>query len=128
MAGSHADWLRKEKERAIVRRTWAEWFARGDVDVLLCPVSPTPAFPHDQDGDIFSRTMTINGAQRSYIDNVGWTGLIGIAGLPSAVPPIGRTAGGLPVGVQVVAPYLHDRQAIAVARLLGTYAPPPGFE
>jgi amidase len=127
LGGSHADWLRNERTRAAARATWAEWFATNDVDVLLCPVTPTPAFPHDQAGDMFSRTLTINGDQRSYLDNVAWTGLIGNAGLPAAVPPVGRTEDGLPVGVQVVAPYLHDRQAIAVARLIGTYAPPPGF-
>jgi amidase len=43
------------------------------------------------------------------------------------VPPIGRTPSGLPVGVQVVAPYLHDRTAVRVASLLGRYQPPPGF-
>ncbi|MEA3056972.1 MAG: amidase [Actinomycetota bacterium] len=128
IGGSHADWLRNERARTAARRTWAEWFTDGGIDVLLCPVTPTPAFPHDQSDDMFTRTLTINDEERRYLDNVSWTGLIGIAGLPSAVPPIGRTAGGLPVGVQVVAPYLHDRQAIAVARLLGTYAPPPGFE
>jgi amidase len=128
MGGTHADWLRHEKTRASLRRTWQAWFADGDIDVLPCPVTPTAAFPHDQEGDMFSRTITVNGEQHPYLDNVGWTGLIGVVGLPAAVPPIGRTAGGLPVGVQVVAPYLHDRQAIAVARLLGTYAPPPGFE
>ena len=128
MGGSHADWLRNNTTRGAAQRTWAQWFADDDIDVLLCPVTPTPAFPHDQSDDLFSRTMTINGEERPYLHNVSWTGLIGIAGLPSAVPPIARTAGGLPVGVQVVAPYLHDRQAIAVARLLGSYTPPLGFE
>ena len=57
--GSHREWLRAEEERARLRRTWAEWFET--YDTLLCPVMPTPAFPHDQDGDFFSRTVTING-------------------------------------------------------------------
>src|SRR3546814_2363373 len=50
---------------------------------------------------------------------VMWTGLIGVLGLPSAVPPIGRTPAGLPVGMQVVAPYLHDREAVQVAGEIG---------
>ena len=45
--------------------------------------------------------------------------------------PIGRTAAGLPVGMQIVAPYLHDRRAVRAAQLveavLGGYSPPPGF-
>ena len=45
--------------------------------------------------------------------------------------PIGRTRAGLPVGMQIVAPYLHDRRAVRAAQLveavLGGYRPPPGF-
>jgi amidase len=58
---------------------------------------------------------------------VSWTGLIGVIGLPSAVPPIGRTPEGLPVGVQCVAPWLRDRDAIEIARRIGRYEVPPGF-
>jgi hypothetical protein len=61
---------------------------------------------------------------------VWWTGMFGVLGLPSAVPPIGRTVDGLPVGIQVVAPYLRDRDAVRLAGLLagvaGGYEPPPG--
>jgi amidase len=98
---------------------------------LLCPVMPTAAFPHDQSGDFMSRTVTIDGADRQYLELVSWTGLIGVLGLPSVVAPIGRTPDGLPVGVQIVSPYLHDRRSINVARVLrdvvGGYEPPPGF-
>jgi amidase len=130
LSGSHLGWLSLEKQRAALRRTWAEWFER--YDVLLCPVTPTPPFPHNQEGDMFTRTMTVNGKETPYLQNVGWTGLIGVLGLPSAVPPLGRTAEGLPVGVQVVVPYLRDREAVQVAgqitEVVGGYAPPPGFE
>ena len=40
-------------------------------------------------------------------------------------------ASGLPVGVQIVGPYLHDRTALAfaaaVAELVGPCPTPPGF-
>ena len=55
----------------------------------------------------------------SMLDIVAWAGLIGIVGLPSAVPPIGRTQENLPVGIQVVSPYLHDRRSVRVAKLIG---------
>jgi amidase len=52
-----------------------------------------------------------------------------MAHLPSAVVPVGRTAEGLPVGIQVVAPYLEDRTALDVARrlsaLVGDIGAPP---
>jgi amidase len=77
------------------------------------------------------RTIEIDGDQRALISTIDWLGLIGIVGLPSAVVPIGRTAEGLPVGMQVVAPYLHDRRAVGAAALveavLGGYEVPPGF-
>jgi len=42
------------------------------------------------------------------------------------------TKGGLPVGVQIVGPYLEDRTPIHVAKLMkdvvGGFTPPPGFE
>jgi len=44
--------------------------------------------------------------------------LIGMAYLPSTVVPVGRTADGLPIAVQVVGPYLEDRTTIDVARAL----------
>jgi amidase len=54
-----------------------------------------------------------------------------VVGLPSAVVPIGRTTEGLPVGMQIVSPYLHDRRSVRVAQLVrdvvGGYEPPPGF-
>jgi len=129
MAGSHRQWLRGDEKRAAVRRVWAEWFE--SYDALLCPVMPTPAVAHLQEGDMFSRSVEINGDPVPYLNLIAWTGFIGITCLPSAVPPIGRTPGGLPVGVQVVTPYLRDRDAIALAGhladLAGGYDVPPGF-
>jgi amidase len=65
------------------------------------------------------------------MDMFGWVGLATVAYLPSTVVPVGRTATGLPVGVQIVGPYLEDRTTLAVARcieeLLGGFVAPPGF-
>lgn len=125
ISGTHHQWIRNSIERSRLQQIWAEWF--DGFDALLCPVTPTAAPPHKQ-GEFAQRTIEIDGVERSYLEMVAWTGLIGIVGLPSAVPPIGRTPDGLPVGVQCVAPYLGDRTAIAAARLLGTYEVPPGFD
>jgi amidase len=129
VSGSHHSWLKLQVERAKVQQQWADWFASG-IDAFLCPVTPSAAFPHTQDGDFMSRTFVVNGEDRSYLENVTWTGLIGVVGLPSAVPPLPRTRDGLPVGVQVVTPFLHDRSAIRLAQLIaeaagGGYEAPP---
>jgi amidase len=128
--GAHRAWLRADERRAQLRAIWDEWFEH--YDALICPVMATPAFPHNQAGDFSSRTIEINGTTRPYPDLVSWTGLIGVLGFPSAVPPIGRTPGGLPVGVQVVSPMFRDREAIRLAGILaevsdGGYRVPPGF-
>jgi amidase len=130
VAGPHAAWLRNQETRERHKDIWAAWFE--DYDLLLCPVTPTPAIRHQQDGEVMERRLVIDGVDRAYVESVSWTGLIGLVELPSAVPPIGRTAGGLPVGIQVVAPYLHDRDAIRAAGLIaeavgGGYERPPGF-
>jgi amidase len=43
---------------------------------------------------------------------------------------VGRTAAGLPVGIQVVGPYLEDRTALwlaaRLAEVTGGYVVPPG--
>jgi amidase len=129
LSGVHRQWLRDEERRTALRRVWAEWFEQHDL--LLCPVLNTPAFEHDHEGDFISRSVAVNGEPLPYTALVSWPGLIGIAGLPSAVPPIGRTAAGLPVGMQMVGAYLRDRDAIAGARLVeevvGGFVPPPAF-
>ena len=54
-----------------------------------------------------------------------------MAGLPATVAPVGRTAGGLPVGAQLVPAPGRDRTTIAAARLLaevvGGFQRPPGY-
>jgi len=60
----------------------------------------------------------------------GWVALATVTYLPATVVPVGRTPAGLPVGIQIVGPYLGDRTTLAVARrieeLLGGFVPAPG--
>jgi len=46
--------------------------------------------------------------------------------------PLGRPRAGLPIGVHVIGPYLHDRTTLHFATLLereiGGFVPPPGYE
>lgn len=127
ISGTHRAWLDLHQERTLLRRVWADWFK--EFDVLLCPVMPMVAFPHDHEGTIADRNLTINGEARNHVDTLAWTGLVRVAYLPSTVVPIGRTSAGLPIGAQVVGPYLEDRTPIFVASRLaeaiGGYVPPP---
>jgi amidase len=130
ISGSHLRWLRNDETRAAFRRAWAEWFER--YDVLLAPVAAIPAYEHNQEGEVSERNVIVDGVTRDLIGVTQWVGPFSITGLPSAVVPIGRNAAGLPLGVQVVAPYLQDRRAMRVAALVsevvGGYEIPPGYE
>ena len=127
MTSRHRDWASAHEARHRHRRRFAELFEH--YDVLLAPVMPTAAHPHDTRTDITARVVDVDGDARSYLEGMYWCGGIGTLLVPVAVPPIGRTHAGLPVGVQVVAPHLHDLTAIAVAghleQLLGGFVPPP---
>ena len=83
-----------------IRARWAEWFL--DHDVLLCPVMPMAAIPHNHEGALNQRTVVINGAPRTHLEALAWPGLVGVSYLPSTVVPVGRTRAGLPVGIQIV--------------------------
>lgn len=129
-AQRHHTWLARHLRRTELRAAWAEFFRA--YDVLLCPVSVTSAFTHRTSGNWRDRTLSINGVERPYTDLVNWTSMIGMAYLPVTTPPLGLTAGGLPVSVQVVGPYCEDRTALHFARLLaeatgGGYRQPPGW-
>jgi amidase len=124
----HRDWCIKDGQRQLIRQKWADFFS--DFDLLLCPPAVLPAIVHDQ-RYIYDRTITINGQTRPYMDLIAWAGLIGVAHLPSTVIPAGFSPRGLPVGMQVVGPYLGDRTTIHAAKLfsevLGGFTPPKGF-
>ena len=123
----HRDWAAADDLRQHHRRCFAELFER--YDVLLAPVMPTAAPRHGEGQDIAGRMVDVDGEPRMAIEGLPWNGGIGTLLLPVAVPPIGCTPAGLPVGVQIVAPHLHDRTAVAVAavveQLLGGFVPPP---
>jgi len=123
----HRDWLRLHEERERQRLNWTRFFT--GYDVLLCPVAPTTAILHDPSKPADARRIVVNGEPRSYWDQVDWAGLVGAAGLPATVAPVGRSTAGLPVGVQIVGPFLEDRTTIAFAQLLagqiGGFERPP---
>lgn len=112
----HAEWIGWNEKRARLRDQWRIFF--GDWDVLLCPVMPRAAIPHDQSKNFQSRRVEINGCDRDYVDMILWCGLTCGVYLPATVVPIGQTSEGLPVGVQIVANFLEDRTALHVAKLL----------
>lgn len=110
----HRDWLSNHERRLQLRMRWEEFFR--DFDIMLMPVQPRDAIEHDHSEPQFDRTVMIDGIERPYTDLFTWVGPPGVGFLPVTTVPVGMSAAGLPIGVQIVAPYLHDRTALAFAR------------
>ncbi|WP_309644074.1 amidase family protein [Phenylobacterium sp.] len=112
---AHA-WLDLLDAQVSVRRQWAELFKT--FDVVLAPVFGTTAFEHLDEPDPTQRTLLINGKSTAYFDQLAWSGMATLAHLPATSAPIGASVAGLPIGVQIIGPYLEDRMTIEFARLL----------
>jgi amidase len=125
----HRDWLSANERRLQMRLRWEEFFA--DWDAMLLPVMPCPALLHDHSEPMASRHVKFSGREWPYWDAVTWMAPAGACLLPATVVPVGLTSSGLPVGIQIVGPYLHDFTTIDVARylteLVGGCPRPPGF-
>jgi amidase len=130
IALSHRDWVMADGGRARLRAQWREFFK--SFDAVICPVMPTPAYPHDHSPDQEARRITIDGKDYVYPDQLSWPGIATLPGLPATAIPIGFAPDGLPVGVQIVGPWLEDRTPIKLAELIerefGGFKPPPMFD
>ncbi len=113
---SHRDWLAANHLREVHRQGWRRLFA--EFDAVVCPVSPTPAFPHDHYPDPLRRRLDIDGVAYPYFDQLVWAGVATMPGLPATAVPAGRSPEGLPVGVQLIGPMYEDRTPLKLAELL----------
>ena len=111
-AGEHltgADVARAYAGRTALSERMREFFLSHDL--LVLPVSQVPPFPADQEFP-----TEINGKPMdTYLDWMRACYFITVTGCPAISVPFGRTATGLPVGVQLVAPHGADRFLLEVA-------------
>ena len=119
------EWEAANIVRTRLQHQWAMLFK--EWDVVLCPTMPTPAFKHDH-SEASSRRLDVDGKAEPYNINFVWAAPATGAGLPATVAPIGRTQSGLPIGVQIIGPYLEDLTPIQFAQLIeqsfGGFVPP----
>jgi amidase len=130
VALSHRDWLMADGGRTRLRAQWRELFRH--FDAVICPVMPTPAYPHDHSEDQEARRIDIDGKACVYPDQLAWPGIATLPGLPATAIPLGLSRDGLPIGVQIVGPWLEDRTPLKLAELIerefGGFVPPPMFD
>jgi len=124
LTGRFRSWMRANQRRQHQRAAWAGFFEQ--YDAVLAPVMPTAAFPHDTDRPMEKRLVDIDGVAVSYFTGAAWVGAIGSALLPVITLPTGPSPAGLPVGVQVIGPFLSDLRLLRIAELLDAAAG-PGF-
>lgn len=83
------------------------------VDVLLMPVLPDVAPKR-----ITTSSMGVLRSQFTSTRTVAYTAMFNVTGQPAASVPMGFTASGLPLAVQVVGRFGEERSVLAVAALL----------
>ena len=98
-----AYYLKAQKVRGLIARDFANAFQ--EVDAILAPVSPFPAFKLGEKVDdplamYLSDIYTITGS---------------LAGIPCMSVPCGTTAGGLPVGMQILTRHFDETTMFRLA-------------
>ena len=69
------EWLDWNEQRHQLRLKWDAFFQ--DYDLLLCPAGATAAFPHNQKGERWERTIQVNGHRVPTTDQMFWAGYSG---------------------------------------------------
>jgi Asp-tRNA(Asn)/Glu-tRNA(Gln) amidotransferase A subunit family amidase len=110
------------EERDRVRESLLRWMER--TPLFVAPVGAVPAFRHEEFGRVEVEGRSVP-TFRAFAD----AHAANVFDLPAACVPAGRTAAGLPVGVQVVGRPHEERRVLAVAGVieeaLGGWQPPP---
>jgi amidase len=124
---THREWMAADAVRRRLRREIGGMFER--FDVILSPITPVAAFPHDHRPFGKRRLTTSDGRTIPYESMLNWIALATALHLPATAIPAGPAASGLPVGVQLIGPQNGDAKCLALAQAIeeavrGFTAPP----
>jgi aspartyl-tRNA(Asn)/glutamyl-tRNA(Gln) amidotransferase subunit A len=97
-----AYYLRAQKVRTLIRQDFLN--AYQDVDALITPTSPVPAFKIGEKTDPLAL----------YLCDIYTIG-VNLAGLPGLSMPCGFTKSGLPIGVQLIGQPFQEANLLAIA-------------
>jgi aspartyl-tRNA(Asn)/glutamyl-tRNA(Gln) amidotransferase subunit A len=100
-----AYYLKALKVRRLIRNDFDQAFR--DVDVIASPVAPTPAF---KVGELADDPLAM------YLSDI-YTINANLSGLPGISIPAGFSSGGLPLGLQLLAPPFEEERLLRTARM-----------
>ncbi len=127
---SHRDWLAHDSKRIAQRNLWKKYFQ--EFDLFLMPTACVTAFPHDHNPNQLDRVLKTSVGDKPYSDMLAWVHFSSLSGNPAVVAPVGQASDDLPVGLQIMGPYLEDATPIHFAELMGPvtgmFKAPPGFD
>ncbi|OUS23717.1 hypothetical protein A9Q99_27155 [Gammaproteobacteria bacterium 45_16_T64] len=126
---SHFNWLKKNERREKLKAEFSQVFS--EYDVILTPVTPFTAVPHDHSPIMPLRKVLSRGKLRHYTDHFPWISIATVFGLPATSVPVGKDRDGLPFNIQVIGNSFQDKTTIQFASIIeslqGTFEPPETY-
>ncbi len=98
-----AYYLKAQKVRTLIKQDFQKAFEQ--VDALITPTSPTTAFKIGE---------KMNDPLEMYLTDI-YTVNLNLAGLPGISIPFGESEEGLPIGVQLIGNYFHEKPLLNIA-------------
>lgn len=124
-----SQWQWRNRQRLAYRALWEKFFE--SADVFLLPTVFTTAFPHDHTPPDARMIPMPEGGEQPFFNLTSYIAPATLTGCPATTAPAGLSKSGLPVGIQIVGPYLEDatpiRFAALLAREIGGFQQPPAF-
>jgi len=113
---THREWMAADAVRNRLRREVLAAFE--SYDVILAPISPVVAFPHNHRPFGKRILATSDGPTIPYNAMLNWIALATALRLPATTVPAGLAASGMPVGVQLIGPPGGDARTLAIAQAI----------
>ncbi|MGQ0481097.1 MAG: amidase family protein [Pseudonocardia sp.] len=125
----YRDVAQAQVRRERLKDELASWFTNWDA--VLCPVTPVPAFLHQHEGTLATRTLDLDGQVIPHLRCIEWTAMANALHTPAVAVPVNRTEDGLPLGAQLIGQWGQESRLLDLATALeaatGGFASPPAL-